>query len=185
MTSYTPAGQRKSHSYQLDIIADNGGKQTQFFDSLEDLAKAARDACYPRENYDYPAYYYASNPRSAHWVQTHLRASSLRGNALDVLTLCEWGGATRRYYRYGSLDGYVRRQGPVPGIHGYSGGPSYKNCRTMAERRLNASRMADEGEPECRPRRRDTYLFNSWDGRPRPTPRCWKQQSRGRKAGDR
>ena len=75
MTSYTPTGQRNGQTYQLDITADNGGKQTQFFDSLEDLAKAAHAARYPRETYGSLAYYYyASNPRSDHWVQTHLRA---------------------------------------------------------------------------------------------------------------
>lgn len=186
MTSYTiNAGQRNGRPYQLDVIADNGAKTTQFFDTLEALALAACNAKHPRERYDIASYYYATTPRTNHWVQTHLRAFSFRGKELDVLALCAWGGQHRYRYRSRYLVGYIRRQGPVPGIGGYRGGPSYKNCRSTAERRLNAAWLPEEGEPETRACRRDNYLYHSWDGRPRPTQRCWKEQRRGRKSWDR
>lgn len=187
MTSYTAnAGQRNGRCYQLELIADNGGKQTQYFDSLEDLARAAYSARLNRERYDRFAYYYDYLPaRTDHWVLSHMRACSFRGKALDVLTLCTWGATLGRYrYRYCS-NGYVRRKGSVPGIRKWRGGPRYRHSHTMALRRQNAGWLVEEGEVECRPCQRDTYLYHSWDGRHRPVERCWKSQHKGRKAWDR
>ncbi|KWT98125.1 hypothetical protein APY03_0796 [Variovorax sp. WDL1] len=70
------------------------------------------------------------------------------------------------------------------GIRKWRGGPTYRNCATMAQRRQNAAWHPEEGEVECRATRRDAYLFHSWDGRPRGVERSWKSQHKGRKAWD-
>jgi hypothetical protein len=180
--SPTSARPRKGIPYHLDIVAANGGTQTRYFDTLPELSQAVKGAWH---NHDWQRRFEPTPEHTTAWAEAHLRAYSRRGKALDVPTLYAnarptWCGLGRYPSR-----GYTRRRGSVYAISKWRGGPSYRNSRTMPERRLNAAWCVEEGEVECRPTRRDAYLFNSWDGRARATERGWKSQRKGRKAWDR
>lgn len=189
MPIHTNAGQRNGPTYQLDFIDVHGQPGvwvTQYFDSLEALARAAYAVYSRRASNDRWIYYDDYRPElTGRWVQLNLRAYSRRGRPLDVLALCHWGERLHtRWYGYAPR-GYVRRQGPVPGIHKWRGGGSYRNCQAQAARRQALAWLPEEGEPPVRATRRANYLYDSWDGRARPTERCWKSQHKGRKAWQR
>jgi hypothetical protein len=193
VTSYTNAGQRNGYGYQLDTRAEwGGGVQSTYYKTLDELAWATYQAMCAREHV-----YATQNPmtpwrdrkeRAMLWLIQTARACSLRGKSLDIGTLCDMGPSCnpRRFLRNRwSSQGYVRRQGPVPGTSKWRGGPSYRNERVMAMRRQNMGWLPEEGEVECRARHRDRYTYISMDGRARAVQRCWKSQHKGRKAWDR
>lgn len=171
MINNTNAGQRNSQNYVLDIVSPSGSMVSKFFSSLEDLARGV----YLQHTSD-------------HESRAFLRAYSARGKKLDVVLLAAKGGNNGRSYWWERPmrrpKDYVRT-GTVEGISKWRGGPSYRNHKSMNERRLNGSFIVEEGEIECRATRRDTYLFCSWDGRARSTEKCWKSQHKGLKSWDR
>lgn len=171
MINNTNAGQRNSHNYQLDIVAPNGKTVSEHFGTLEDLAHAVCNA-----------------HQSDHDARGSLRAYSHRGKKLNVLLLTNQGRAARNSWNWRPVlyrpKDFVR-EGTVPGISKWRGGPSSRNHKSMNERRLNGAFFVEEGELECRATRRDSYLFCSWDGRARSIERCWKSQHKGIKNWDR
>lgn len=78
------------------------------------------------------------------------------------------------------------RRAPVP----YTGKrPRYsrsylRQMRTMAERRLNALVLVEEGEVPARACRTSHNLPSSWDDIPREHDHGWKARHKGRKAWD-
>lgn len=178
-----PAGQR--NGYFLDILAPNGGVRTVVCATLDELASELKTACIQLLwAAGYPSWGDLSEARR-HVAVTRLRAHSHRGKPLDVLALFHRPAVLRRFSRRLPRCGHVWRGGPVFGIRKRRGGRSHTNIATMAERRLNALWLTEEGEVECRPDRRDSVLFCSRDGRQRSTERCWKSQLKGCKAWDR
>lgn len=127
----------------------------------------------------------------AAWYPTphcHPRAYSPNDRALDVVALAAHGArlARNRWPRWWPhCDGYVRRQGPVPGIHRPHHGCSLRHPQTMSERRAAALVIAEDGEVGPRAARGLRHIPHSWDDRPRGSQRSWKSQHKGRKAWDR
>ena len=184
MTSYTTAGLRNGQNYQLDYFADNGNVTTQYFETLQELAKAICGLKYDSERVNRWLMLNGLS-RSDYWLTTRVRATSHRGRALDVLTLSETASKAFNTYGIWSVPGYVRRAGPVHGISKSRGGRHSRHCKSMGERRMNIGWLPEEGEVECRAVRRESYLYDTWDGRWRNNERCWKSQHRGLKSWDR
>lgn len=191
MTSNTPTcpQTRKGYGFLLDVLSASGSRTTTTYKTLEQLARAV---C--RIRYDgmwltrWVVEQYQGKP--PHWLRTHLRAYSPRGAVLDPVQLSEQGARllTRQQKARNAhpLDrSDIRGQGPVWGVHCRRGGRRFSHPATMAERRLNAAWLADEGEPEVRACRRQNYLPNSRDLRWRYVQHSWKEECKGRKAWDR
>jgi hypothetical protein len=154
--------------------------RTDEYDSLEDLAYAAFRA----------SYYLEQNARD--WFgpssyAAHQKAVTPRGRPLAIAELVAWGGsiAWARHVRQSRRTGYIWREGSVPGIRKWRGGPCDRNYRVQSERRLNELVVTEDGEVPARNTRRGFNLPDSWDGRPRTRQRCWKKQFKGRKSWDR
>ncbi len=162
----------------VELTASGRVVRTREFDSLADLAKAAARASY---SLDYEARF--------GWPGAAVRqqAFSARGRPLATEELVAWGRRLfEALYAHRRFPGYVRRRGPVHGIRKWRGGGGYfRGVRTMAETRLNALVLVEEGEVGCRPSRRERNLPHSWDDVPRHRERSWKSQHRGRKSWDR
>jgi len=135
-------------------------------------------------------------PTSGVWPRHRLQAYGPRGETFDTCELFVWGrrlncdarpaGAYFQRPR-APVAGYVRRQGPVPGVHKLHSYRWHRAPRTMNERRLNASscRQHEEVEPTSRPGRNGYALPSDRDDIHRGAERTWKAQRKGRKAWDR
>jgi hypothetical protein len=137
---------------------------------------------------------YATAARANDWDYFNLRAFSARTKSLSVAALVAWGErmpSRWRQYRFRSMcrsDGYVSRQGPVPGLRKRRGGRGYSHLmRTMSARRQAALVVAEDGEVAPRAARNASNIPSSWDdfARRRHLDHCWKSQRKGRKAWDR
>ena len=178
-----PAGQR--NGYFLDILEPHGGVRTVARATLDELANEVKTACVHLFWAEGHASWGGLSEAKRRLAVMRLRAYSQRGKPVDVLPLLHRPEVPRCFSRRFPRCGHAWRGGPVFGIRKRRGGRSHPNIATMAERRLNALWLIDEGEVECRPDRRDSRLFCSRDGRQRSTERCWKSQLKGRKAWDR
>ena len=186
VTSYTNAGLRNGQTYRLDVYGDYGDCTSREFIDLSALARAIGRVRYACERVTRWHLKYGGGHSDA-WLRTRVQAYSSRGRILDVVELCAWGvrqDTQPRMWR-GAPPGYVRRQTSVPHVGRPYGGPFSKGARYVGESRMNSAHFADEGEPECRARRRPSYLYDRWDGRNRSNERCWKAQHKGRKAWER
>lgn len=115
-------------------------------------------------------------------------AYSTRGKLLDVFALEAYGRRLHgvRNYWLRLYPGYVRRSGPVHGIHKWRGGGHYfRRIHTTPERRQAALVLREDGEVATRAARNVRNLPNSWDDYVRHVERNWKSQHKGRKAWDR
>lgn len=114
------------------------------------------------------------------------KALSPRGKEMSMAELVAWGAAVSRARSpWCEQPGYVRRRGPVHGIHKWGGGPSNRASRTQQERRDNACVLVEEGEVRARAVRGGSHVPDSWDEKPRCRERNWKSQHKGRKSWDR
>lgn len=115
------------------------------------------------------------------------KALSPHGKEMNMAELVAWGATVSRGRSpWCKQYGYVRRCGPVHGIHKWGrGGPSNRASRTQQERRNNACVLTEEGEVSARAARCGSHVPDSWDEKPRCLERNWKSQHKGRKSWDR
>lgn len=170
-----------SKPYQLISYNRHGVElETQVFASPAQLAYSAyRARWYLQEN---ARDWFLPATRAA-----YQRALSPRGKEMNMAELQAWGATvSSRRSPWCEQYGYVRRCGPVHGIHKWGrGGPSNRASRTQRERRDNAFVLAQEGEIRARAARCGSHIPDSWDEKPRCLERNWKSQHKGRKSWDR
>jgi len=185
MTKNKMVTQTSSGKYELlERLDSKGGVRVTVYNTLKSLALAV----YTISGRNPPYLHADGRYASVHWLLANVVVYSKRGKTLNILELHTHGqkaltsNYSARWKR--QTAGYIRRSGPVPGVHSYRGGPSCTSIRTMAEKRLNSGTVYEEGEVDVRPSRRSSHLPNSWDGRSRRVERSWKAQIKGRKAWD-
>jgi len=115
----------------------------------------------------------AYGPRGALISMTELQAF---GRRVSSIKMPRW---------WQTPAGYVRRNGPVPGIRKWRGGSYFQSVQSQNERRTNCGVFEEEGEVPARASRRWTNLPDSWDDKQRNRERCWKAQHKGCKSWDR
>jgi hypothetical protein len=114
-----------------------------------------------------------------------------RGGALDTRAVVALGRRLRAswvprwYAKTWGHAGYVRRSGPVHGIHKPRNYTQFRSIATMAERRLAGLVVREDGEVAPRPARSPRCLPDDRDDYSRCNERSWKVQGKRRKAWDR
>ena len=111
-----------------------------------------------------------------------LSVYSSRNKPLSVEMLRKRGASlhTEDYYKKEKHLWHEYRHGPVAGIHKSRGYNWFRHMRTTQEKRNQAAVFKEEGEPDFRRKRR--YVPSAWDDVYKNRPRCWKNQSKARKA---
>ena len=188
MHSPIARGKHQVAAPYLLIERDRAGRviRTRAYDTLQALAEKSRWAVYRLTGFPgQPRYNLVSDAGDQAFAGS-AEAWSPGGRRMCVNELAAYGRRLAREAfanRYGAV--YVHRSGPVPGTGRRSGGRYYRRMATMAERRLNALVLVEEGEVAARPVRCGRCLPSDWDDYVRHKERSWKSQHKGRKAWDR
>jgi hypothetical protein len=111
------------------------------------------------------------------------------GRRIDVAQLAVHGRRVQlsrsSWHNQPSPAGYVRRGGPVPGVHHRTHYRARRSLAVGSELRLAAMVVRDDGERAARAARNTNNLPDARDGHYRHHERTWKAFRKGRKAWDR